>query len=89
MRDRARPLVAAGLSGARKHAAGPWLDVYTSGLEEPTIKRLEAQDGPLAGRTGTGEKIEAALERAGIELMTTEVVPASGSASEFTSTQGK
>jgi DNA-binding XRE family transcriptional regulator len=32
----------------------------------PTIKRLEAQDGPLGGRTGTGEKIEAALERAGI-----------------------
>jgi ribosome-binding protein aMBF1 (putative translation factor) len=32
----------------------------------PTIKRLEAQDGPLGGRTETGEKIEAALERAGI-----------------------
>jgi ribosome-binding protein aMBF1 (putative translation factor) len=32
----------------------------------PTIKRLEAQDGPLGGRTDTGEKIEAALERAGI-----------------------
>jgi ribosome-binding protein aMBF1 (putative translation factor) len=32
----------------------------------PTIKRLEAQDGPLGGRTDTGKKIEAALERAGI-----------------------
>jgi ribosome-binding protein aMBF1 (putative translation factor) len=32
----------------------------------PTIKRLEAQDGPLRGRTNTGEKIEAALEEAGV-----------------------
>ena len=35
-------------------------------LSVPTIKRLEAQDGPLGGRADTGEKIEAALERAGI-----------------------
>ena len=32
----------------------------------PTIKRLEAHDGPLGGRSDTGEKIEAALEDAGI-----------------------
>jgi transcriptional regulator with XRE-family HTH domain len=35
----------------------------------PTIKRLEAQDGPLGGRTETGDKIEAALEKAGIEFI--------------------
>jgi transcriptional regulator with XRE-family HTH domain len=35
----------------------------------PTIKRLEAQDGPLGGRTDTGDKIEAALEMAGIEFI--------------------
>jgi hypothetical protein len=32
----------------------------------PTIKRLEAQDGPLGGRSDTTEKIGAALRRAGI-----------------------
>jgi transcriptional regulator with XRE-family HTH domain len=35
----------------------------------PTIKRLEAHDGPLGGRTDTGDKIEAALEKAGIEFI--------------------
>jgi transcriptional regulator with XRE-family HTH domain len=35
----------------------------------PTVKRLEAQDGPLGGRTETGDKIEAALEKAGIEFI--------------------
>jgi transcriptional regulator with XRE-family HTH domain len=35
----------------------------------PTIKRLEAQEGPLGGRTDTGDKIEAALEKAGIEFI--------------------
>jgi transcriptional regulator with XRE-family HTH domain len=35
----------------------------------PTIKRLEAQDGPLGGRTDTGDKIAAALEKAGIEFI--------------------
>jgi len=35
----------------------------------PTIKRLEAQDGPLGGRTDTGDKIEAALGKAGIEFI--------------------
>jgi predicted transcriptional regulator len=35
----------------------------------PTIKRLEAQDGPLGGRDATGEKIRAALEKAGVEFI--------------------
>jgi transcriptional regulator with XRE-family HTH domain len=40
-----------------------------SGVSVPTIKRLEAQDGPLGGRIDTGEKIEMALEQAGIEFI--------------------
>jgi predicted transcriptional regulator len=35
----------------------------------PTIKRLEAQDGPLGGRNETGAKIRSALEYAGIEFI--------------------
>jgi transcriptional regulator with XRE-family HTH domain len=35
----------------------------------PTIKRLEAQDGPLGGRTDTGDKIKAALKDAGVEFI--------------------
>ncbi len=35
----------------------------------PTIKRLEANDGPLGGRHDTGRKIRAALETAGIEFI--------------------
>lgn len=35
----------------------------------PTIKRLEAQDGPLGGRSETGFKIRSALEAAGIEFI--------------------
>jgi DNA-binding XRE family transcriptional regulator len=34
----------------------------------PTIKRLEAQDGPLGGRNDTGTKIRVALESAGVEF---------------------
>src|SRR5262249_51547906 len=34
----------------------------------PTIKRLEAQDGPLGGRSETGSKIRSALEAAGVEF---------------------
>jgi transcriptional regulator with XRE-family HTH domain len=40
-----------------------------AGVSLPTIKRLEANDGPLGGRTGTGAKIQAALERAGAEFI--------------------
>jgi predicted transcriptional regulator len=35
----------------------------------PTVKRLEAKDGPLGGRDATSEKICAALERAGIDFI--------------------
>jgi predicted transcriptional regulator len=35
----------------------------------PTIKRLEAQDGPLGGRNETGFKIRSALEAAGVEFI--------------------
>jgi transcriptional regulator with XRE-family HTH domain len=35
----------------------------------PTIKRLEANDGPLGGRSETGEKIRKALEAAGVEFI--------------------
>jgi predicted transcriptional regulator len=35
----------------------------------PTIKRLEAQDGPLGGRNETGRKIRSALEAAGVEFI--------------------
>ncbi|MDB5582262.1 MAG: family transcriptional regulator [Bradyrhizobium sp.] len=35
----------------------------------PTVKRLEALDGPLGGRSDTVEKIVAALEHAGIEFI--------------------
>ena len=35
----------------------------------PTVKRLEAQDGPLGGRSETGAKIRLALERSGVEFI--------------------
>jgi transcriptional regulator with XRE-family HTH domain len=35
----------------------------------PTIKRLEANDGPLGGRGQTSEKIRRALQTAGIEFI--------------------
>ena len=37
-----------------------------SDVSEPTIKRLEAVDGELGGRSNTGEKIIAALQLAGV-----------------------
>jgi transcriptional regulator with XRE-family HTH domain len=37
-----------------------------SGVSEPTVARLEAQDGDLGGRADTGAKIVAALEAAGV-----------------------
>jgi predicted transcriptional regulator len=35
----------------------------------PTIKRLEAVDGPLGGRNETSDKIRKALESAGVEFI--------------------
>ena len=37
-----------------------------SGVSEPTIKRLEASEGNLGGRTDTAEKIVEALSSAGV-----------------------
>lgn len=38
----------------------------SSGVSEPTIKRLEAASGELGGRAETIEKIVEALEKAGV-----------------------
>jgi predicted transcriptional regulator len=35
----------------------------------PTIKRLEAVEGPLGGRQATTDKIRAALEKAGVAFI--------------------
>jgi transcriptional regulator with XRE-family HTH domain len=40
-----------------------------SGVSISTIKRLEAEGGDLGGRPATGEKIVAALEKAGVEFI--------------------
>jgi predicted transcriptional regulator len=40
-----------------------------SGVSEPTIARLESDDGPIGGRPDTSEKLLAALEKAGIEFI--------------------
>jgi transcriptional regulator with XRE-family HTH domain len=40
-----------------------------SGVSVPTIKRLEAQGGPLGGRDSTIDAIRAALEAAGLEFI--------------------
>jgi transcriptional regulator with XRE-family HTH domain len=40
-----------------------------SNVSEPTIKRLEANDGEIGGRSETAQKIRAALEAAGVEFI--------------------
>lgn len=40
-----------------------------SGVSEPTIKRLEAGDGELGGRTATVNAIRSALELHGIRFL--------------------
>jgi transcriptional regulator with XRE-family HTH domain len=40
-----------------------------SGISEPTIARLESDDGELGGRQGTGEKIRKAIEAAGVQFI--------------------
>jgi len=40
-----------------------------AGISVPTVKRLEAADGPLGGRSGTTQKLQAALERGGVEFI--------------------
>lgn len=38
-------------------------------ISVPTIKRLEASDGPLGGRSETKEKTQKALQVAGVEFI--------------------
>jgi predicted transcriptional regulator len=38
-------------------------------ISVPTIKRLEAKDGLVGGRSATGSRIRTALEKAGIEFI--------------------
>ena len=38
-------------------------------VSEPTVKRLEAVDGPLGGRAATVDKLLTAFERAGIDFI--------------------
>jgi transcriptional regulator with XRE-family HTH domain len=38
-------------------------------ISVPTIKRLEAIDGPLGGRSETGDKIRESLQTAGVEFI--------------------
>jgi len=40
-----------------------------SGISEPTIKRLESQDGELGGRAETSAAIRAAIESAGVQFI--------------------
>jgi predicted transcriptional regulator len=40
-----------------------------AGLGDVTVPRLEAKGGDLGGRPATGEKIVAALEKAGVEFL--------------------
>jgi predicted transcriptional regulator len=40
-----------------------------AGVSTPTIKRLEARDGPMGGRTNTAAKIRTALEDAGVRFI--------------------
>jgi transcriptional regulator with XRE-family HTH domain len=40
-----------------------------SGISEPTIARLEAEDGPVRGRAETGAALVAALEKTGVEFI--------------------
>jgi predicted transcriptional regulator len=40
-----------------------------SGISEPTVARLESDDGPIGGRAETGEKLVAALEKAGVQFI--------------------
>jgi transcriptional regulator with XRE-family HTH domain len=40
-----------------------------AGVSIPTIKRLEAVDGPLGGRDQTADKIQIALQAAGVDFI--------------------
>ena len=40
--------------------------IAASGVSEPTIARLESEDGQIGGRAETAEKLIAAFEKAGV-----------------------
>ncbi|PPQ16321.1 transcriptional regulator [Bradyrhizobium sp. AC87j1] len=40
-----------------------------SGVSEPTIARLESEDGEVGGRAETGDKLRSALEMGGVEFI--------------------
>ena len=42
---------------------------HKSGISEPTIARLETEDGELGGRASTAKKIKNAIETAGVEFI--------------------
>src|SRR5258708_35550996 len=44
-------------------------DAEAAGVSLPTIKRLESNDGPKGRRSGTGMKIQTALEAAGVAFI--------------------
>jgi transcriptional regulator with XRE-family HTH domain len=58
------------VKAARSLLAWSQEDLATAaGISIPTIKRLEAQDGPLRGRDETAISIRSALEAAGVEFI--------------------
>ena len=57
------------VKAARSLLAWSQEDLAAADVSIPTIKRLEAQDGPLGGRDQTGIKIRSALESAGVEFI--------------------
>ena len=40
-----------------------------AGVSVPTVKRLEAKDGPIGGRADTCARLQAALQAEGIEFL--------------------
>jgi predicted transcriptional regulator len=46
-----------------------------SGVSEPTIARLESENGEVGGRPETGQKLVAALEKAGVEIGSNRALP--------------
>src|ERR1700681_4881857 len=58
------------IKGARALLAWSQEDLARkANISVPTIKRLEASDGPLGGRNLTSEKIQKALRTAGMEFI--------------------
>jgi len=49
-----------------------------SGLSVPTIQRMEASDGVIRGNVDSLMKVVAALDQAGVELISEDTVSSSG-----------